>query len=51
MGYKTLSARELDHLKHELSFIDAPFLPLPKEKGRNPILSLVEVVYKANYRN
>ncbi|ADB39669.1 BLUF domain-containing protein [Spirosoma linguale] len=51
MGYKTLSARELDHLKHELLFIDEPFLPLSKEEERNPILSLVEVFYKNNYRN
>ncbi|MCX6216339.1 BLUF domain-containing protein [Spirosoma sp.] len=51
MGYKTLSARELDHLKHELSFIDDFFLPPSKTKESNPILALVEVFYKTNYRN
>ncbi|AUD07045.1 BLUF domain-containing protein [Spirosoma pollinicola] len=51
MGYKTISAREVDHLKYELSFMDGPFIPVSKEQASNPILSLVEVFYKSNYRN
>ena len=49
MGYKTMSARELDHLKHEFSFINEPFSPMPRES--NTILSLVEIFYQNNYRN
>jgi len=51
MGYKTLSARELDHLKQELPFLSAPFIPVIEKREKNPILTLVEVFYKTNYRN
>jgi hypothetical protein len=51
MGYKTISARELDHLKHELSFMNEPFVPVSLDRQSNPILSLVEVFYRNNYRN
>jgi len=51
MGYKTLSARELDHLKYELPFMSNPFIPIVEKRDINPILSLVEVFYKTNYRN
>ncbi len=49
MGYKTVSALEFDHLKNELSFLNAPSSPESKE--RNAILSLVEIFYQTNYRN
>ncbi|RYF52965.1 MAG: BLUF domain-containing protein [Cytophagaceae bacterium] len=49
MGYKTISARELDHLKHKFSFINEPFSPV--QRGSNTILSLVEIFYQNNYRN
>jgi len=51
MGYKTISSRELDHLKYELTFMNSPFVPVSSEKETNPILSLVEVFYKNNYHN
>ena len=51
MGYTTISARELDHLHHELSFMSDPFMPVLKEKLRNPVLSILQVFYENNHRN
>ncbi|GAB3770002.1 hypothetical protein GCM10028818_07070 [Spirosoma horti] len=51
MGYKTLSAHELDHLKQELPFISDPYIPIVEKIENNTIMALVEVFYKTNYRN
>ena len=50
MGYKTMSARELDHLEHKLSFINDSFDPVSKEKASNPVLSILQVFYENNQR-
>jgi hypothetical protein len=49
MGYKTLSATELNHLTNSLPFLQDPYQQLPKEE--NVILSLVQLFYHTNYRN
>ncbi|WP_052731207.1 BLUF domain-containing protein [Spirosoma radiotolerans] len=49
MGYKTINANELAHLKDKLSFIDQPFSSLSREE--NAILALVQIFYENNYRN
>ncbi|GAB2519689.1 BLUF domain-containing protein [Spirosoma aerophilum] len=49
MGYKALSAIELNHLTRSLPFLQDPSEPIPKED--NVILSLVQLFYQTNYRN
>ena len=49
MGYKTLSEREMDHLKYMM-----PFTKDPNVKPRDPnniILELVQTFFKNNHRN
>lgn len=49
MGYKSLSAIELDHLSSSLPFLQDPSRQLPQEE--HVILSLVKLFYQTNYRN
>ena len=49
MGYKALSAKEIDHIRERIPSIDSPSSPVPGDE--NVILALVQVFYKNNYRN
>jgi hypothetical protein len=49
MGYKSLSANELNHLKDQLPFSSDPNGPASTQD--NVILSVVQKFYLTNYRN
>jgi hypothetical protein len=48
MGYSTPTARNMQELRDQLSFIDNPHLPAA---NGNRILSLLQSFFKNNYRN
>ena len=49
MGYKTLSALELDHLNGLIPFAGSPLMPVADSS--TIVLKLVKVFYEHNYQN